>query len=220
MTDAHIGDSLDHRFSRHFDVREVGDERRALQQFIQDCFLQMHGARIEHFMPRLLSLRTEHGALLAAFGLRSAGSEPLFLESYLDQPIEQVLAKRFGMPVRREEIIEVGNLSAVHAGATRWLIIAVTMLLHREGYKWITFTGTNLVRNGLQRLGLVPYELGAAEIGRLPAAERGQWGNYYSQNPVVMTGQVAHGYQALSAHQGLFKLLGALVGSQPGCETA
>lgn len=43
-------------------------------------------------MPCLLSLEDRSGQLLGAVGLRSAGSGPLFLERYLQQPAEQVIA--------------------------------------------------------------------------------------------------------------------------------
>jgi hypothetical protein len=88
------------------------------------------------------------------------------------------------------------------------------MLLHREGYKWIAFTGTNVVRNGLFRLGLRPHELAVATLDRLPASEQDQWGNYYQQSPTVMTGEIARGHESLLAHEGLFNLLGSRAETQ------
>jgi hypothetical protein len=199
---------LGEQFSRAFDLADCSDDERAeVTGFIRQCFSQVHDASIEHFMPRLLRLRDRQGRLIAAFGLRSAAHSMLFLEHYLDAPVENILAARFGQSVRRDEIIEVGNLSAVHAGATRWLIVAVTMLLHREGYRWIAFTGTPVVRNGLHRLGLRPHEIAGAHLHRLPAEERGQWGNYYAQAPMVMAGEIARGYRALMADAQLLRIL-------------
>jgi hypothetical protein len=204
------GETIHSRFDQRFELCDDPiDQRPHVQDFIQRCFAASHSARIEHFMPRLLSLRARHGDLIAAFGLRAAGHGPLFLESYLDEPIEAVLHARFGRKVRREDIIEVGNLSAAHPAATRWLILAVIMLLQREGYQWIAFTATNIVRNGLFRLGLQPQELGAAALHRLPPHEQGRWGTYYQHSPVVMTGEVDRGYKSLLANEGILKLLGS-----------
>ncbi len=195
-------------FARRFEMREAdAADPGKLQQFIQQSFFAAHGARIEHFLPRLWGLHERGGGLVAAFGMRSAASGPLFLESYLDAPIETELGTRFGRDVRREDIIEVGNLSANHPGATRWLILAVNLLLHREGYRWIAFTATHLVRNALLRLDLRPVPLATAALDRLPAHEQAQWGNYYAQSPVVMTGELVHGYRSLLANADLQRRL-------------
>lgn len=198
------------RLAQVIDVREHGGEaREGIEAFIRDCFASAHGAQVGHFMPRLFSLRSKGGGPVAAFGLRAAGDTRLFLETYLDRPIEEVLQSRLGANVRRAEIVEVGNLSALYAGAARWLIVAVTAMLYREGYRWVVFTGTSALRNGFARLGLCPLDLGAAAAERLPAAERAQWGRYYEHAPRVMAGEIAGGYRSLLEQRGLTELLRA-----------
>ena len=205
----HPGARLQERLARLFDLREHDPATRATaQQFIHDCFAAAHGARICHYMPRLLSLYAGQ-EMVAAFGLRTAGSTRLFLETYLDHPIEAVLQERLGQDVRREEIIEVGNLSARYPGAARLLIVALTALLHEVGYRWVVFTGTAALRNGFQRLGLRPVELGLATLQHLPAHERADWGRYYEASPIVMAGDIAHGYRELLLDHALFQSLRA-----------
>lgn len=201
---------LNLRLTRIFQlVEHPEDERGEAEGFIGRCFSAMHGAHIRHFMPRLLSLRAQRGEMIAAFGLRAAAHAPLFLETYLERPIEEVLQARSGHAVRREDIVEVGNLSALYPGAARWLILAVTSLLHDEGFRWVTFTGTTALRNGFHRLGLRPIELGAAALTHLPEQERVAWGRYYDGMPTVMAGDIAHGYQSLLMRSDLSKLLRA-----------
>jgi hypothetical protein len=196
------------RLSHVFNVREHDrEERGEIEAFIRECFAAAHNSRIANFMPRLLSLRSRHGELIAAFGLRAALQKQLFLETYLDHPIEQVLQDRLGMDVRREEVIEVGNLSALYPGVARWLIVAITAMLHSEGYKWVVFTGTSTLRNGFHRLGLRPVELGEARLERLPVHERDNWGSYYDQAPTVMAGDIEHGYRSLLVQRDLAGLL-------------
>jgi hypothetical protein len=198
------------RLARLFDLREHGvSTRAAVENFIRDCFAQMHGARIQHFMPRLLSLHAGRGEVVAAFGLREAADSRLFLESYLDRPIEDVLKARLGRQVRREEIIEVGNLSARYPGAARWLIVALTALLHEAGYRWVVFTGTAALRNGFHKVGLRPIKLGAATLQHLPPSERADWGRYYESSPLVMAGDIAYGYHTLLLQHELFQTLRA-----------
>lgn len=211
QTQAHVpaGDDWQARLARLFDLREHTDATRpTAQQFIHDCFAAAHGAHIRHYMPRLFSLHAGH-EMVAAFGLREARAARLFLETYLERPIEAVLQQRLGHAVRRAEIIEVGNLSARYPGAARLLIVALTALLHEAGYRWVVFTGTTALCNGFQRLGLRPVELAPATLQHLPPSARADWGRYYEAGPVVMAGDIAHGYRALLLEHELFQSLRA-----------
>jgi len=213
-TDDYDTKVLNARLAQVLDVHEhENDERGEIESFIRQCFAAAHGANISHFMPRLLSLSTKGGDLIAAFGLRAASNSPLFLEAYLDQPIEGILQYRLGEIVHREEIIEVGNLSALYPGAARWLIVALTAKLHDEGYKWATFTGTSALRNGLSRLGLRPVDLGMATLEQLPISDRANWGSYYDNAPMVMAGDIDYGYRSLLQERNLTELLRAGINS-------
>jgi len=208
--DDHQVEALNIRLAQVFDLREhKTDECGEIESFIQQCFAAAHGAHVSKFMPRLFSLRAKRGDLIAAFGLRAASDSSLFLETYLKQPIESVLQKRLEHSVRRQDIIEVGNLSAIYPGAARWLIVALTALLHDEGYKWVVFTGTAALRNGFSRLGLRPVELGAATLEHLPPLDRPNWGSYYDNAPLVMVGDIAYGYNSLLMQRNLAELLRA-----------
>src|SRR5512138_982844 len=99
-------------------VEHVGADRASVEAFISQRFAESFGSRIEAFMPRLFSVRSRDGEIRGAFGLRSAHCK-LFLEQYLDAPIEQVIAARTGTPVGRRPIIEVGHFSGAFPGAVR-----------------------------------------------------------------------------------------------------
>ncbi len=202
--------ALTTRLAEILDLKEhSGDQRHTLEHFIRQCFASAHSARVTHFMPRLFSLGTKRGDLIAAFGLREAASSRLFLETYLERPIEQVLQGRLGQQVDRRDIIEVGNLSALYPGAARWLIVALTAMLHDESYKWVVFTGTAALRNGFARLGLKPIELASATREHLPEPERADWGQYYEHAPTVMAGSITYGYQSLLMQRNLSSVLRA-----------
>lgn len=177
--------------------------RHGLEQFIRDIFHSHYGARVRNCMPQLLELAAIDGRLLAALGLRPAGSETLFLETYLEQAVEHQLGAALaplGINVRREQIMEVGNLAASHAGGARWLIIALTAYLQGAGYDWVVFTALPGLRNSFRKLGLHMIPLGPARLERLPARQQSDWGRYYDGGPEVVAVNVHHTYGVLDRH--------------------
>ncbi len=185
--------------NRQFILKErKANERGRVENFIKECFFSAYGARICSFMPRLFKLTTRRGEVVAAFGIRSAQTGQLFLETYLDDPIERVIEDKTGVTPQRELIVEVGNLAAIYPGAVRWMIIALTMRLYEEGYEWVVFTGTTSLRNAFHKLGLRPVVIGPARADRLDADERARWGSYYDNQPMVMAGNIRYGFYAMS----------------------
>lgn len=176
----------------------TNDESRAgFEEFIAARFSRAFGARVKHFLPSLLGVRDRQSRLQAACGYGEAIAGDLFLEQYLDQPVEVALTAALGRPVPRSRIIEVGNLAAVSAGLARELIPLLARHLHRRGYQWVTFTATRELRNSFRRLGLEPLALGPADPAHLP--DRGaNWGSYYRHDPQVMAGRIALGLRARS----------------------
>lgn len=161
-------------------------ERAELEGFIQQMFSQVHGAAITHFMPKLLSLRDSENTLRAVCGLRHADNEALFLEHYLDAPIEEMLSAQVGHHVARDEILEIGNLAVLEPACIRSLLASVSVYLHGTDTKWAVFTGITTLRNTLRRLHMPVQMLGEAKLGRLPLADQTHWGTYYDQQPQIM----------------------------------
>lgn len=161
-------------------------ERPELEAFIQQMFHKVHGANITHFMPKLLSLRDSENTLRAVCGLRHAENEALFLEHYLDTPIEQVLSAQVGHHVARDEILEIGNLAVLEPACIRSLLASVSVYLHGTDTKWAVFTGITTLRNALRKLHMPVQTLGEATLTRLPQADQAHWGSYYDQQPHIM----------------------------------
>jgi len=173
-----------------------GARRAALEDFIRRRFAEHYQARVRHFMPCLLGLHSANGEVQGAVGLRSAQRRPLFLERYLDLPIEQAVSQRCGREVVRAEIVEVGNLAAFGNASARLLIVALTDLLVAQGFRWVVFTGTPALLNSFQRLALNPLPLGLADPARM-GEELPDWGSYYASRPQVMAGEILPGHQHL-----------------------
>ena len=170
--------------------------RRNTEAFIHQCFSKAYGADISHYMPILLCLK-DPSSPRAALGLRPATNDRLFLENYLDQPLEDILSGKTLQPVSRCEIIEVGNLAIAERGDARALVIAMAAFLLGSGYKWACFTIPPLLINSFRRLGLPLIELGPARIEMLPEEEQKSWGSYYAQKPRVMAGYLPEARQFL-----------------------
>jgi hypothetical protein len=177
----------------------VGTPHRAqAEAFIGDIFRRHYGAEVRSFAPNLMLLE-DSGRITAAAGWRCAGEDRLFLESYLDEPIEAAVARLAGQPVRREAIVEVGNLAADRAGGSVDVILNLARHLDRLGYEWVAFTATSELISIFSRLGLPPLALATADPERL-GTEAADWGSYYESRPIVVAGRIALALEMLKRH--------------------
>ena len=170
----------------------AGAARRETEAFIRQVFSEQHGATIESYMPVLWELRDRHGVLLAAAGSRGGCSGRLFLEHYLDAPIERILAERTGRRVARRAIVEVGHLASRGAGSAAALFRLLAPRLAAQRYLWTVFTATRAVRRVFEGLGIALLELADADPCRLGSAAA-HWGRYYQQSPRVVAGYIPTG---------------------------
>jgi len=191
-----------HQARRRLELVLLGEEaaQQAAMDFIRHRFKQTHRAQISHFMPQLFGLQSEDGALHGAAGCRPASAGALFLERYLDVPIEQAISERSGTQVARHQIVEVGNLAAQGLGTARALIVQLTSQLARQGFRWVTFTGTQELLNSFHRLGLAPQSLGLADPARMGPA-LADWGRYYDSQPQVVYGEILPAHRQLAEAQ-------------------
>ena len=167
-------------------------QRALLEDFVRQEFFAHFGARIKHFMPELLALHGADHAIRAVVGCRAAATEPLFLETYTRQPIEEVLAARNGFWVPRERIVEIGSLACRNAKAAIEIVRALVLHLLNAGFSWVVFTGADTVMNVFRYLELSPHPLCAADAHLLGDA-RHDWGTYYDHDPHVMAGRIQDG---------------------------
>lgn len=181
-------DLTEHPYSVHFSQPDA-DDRAEIERFISDIFFEAYGAKIKLFKPCLMSLRDQDNKLVAACGFRSASLEQLFLENYLDHPIEVLLSERIGASVRRDDIVEVGNFSVAEPGMARYLIAAINDHLYVTSNQWAVFTAVPVLRNVFIKLKMNPIILCDADKSRLSPEEQQEWGSYYEQKPQIMAVQ-------------------------------
>lgn len=167
-------------------------ERRRVEAMIRHTYARTYGGDIAITHPMLMSLRDADDRILAGVGFRPAGTAPLFLETYLDQPVESLIPDHTG----RSRIVEIGNLAAAEAGASYLLFMALAAYLHGRGFEKAVVTATRPLRRLFRHIGFDALELGRATPDRVgPAASA--WGSYYANDPRVICGNVAFGADCL-----------------------
>ena len=180
--------------------------RAEIEGFIGERFAAVHDAHITSFMTQLIALTDGHGVIKSAIGVRDASNTRLFLEHYLDVPVEKAIASqadKYQQQAVRKQIVEVGNLASVDRNASRRLFEFLALHLIQSGYQWIVFTGCTSLRHIFKRMQLELISLGNADQMRLPR-ELGSWGRYYDNSPQVMAGLLSGGLTlALKACTGM-----------------
>ena len=187
-------------------LADTPEQIMALQIYIQAAYSHEFDARIPHFLPCLLGLYRADGMLVGACGLKLADDESLYLEQYLEHPIEVAIETRLGVLARRDRIVEVGNLACSEPGNARLMFAALCRLLCDNALDYVVFTGTAKLRNSFRRLNLDLVELAPAQADRV-GEDASAWGAYYHCQPKVMAGDLGHGRQALAQGSLLLSLL-------------
>jgi hypothetical protein len=158
--------------------------RDALQAYIATCFARAYRAEVTEFAPLLLELRCA-GKINGVAGIRPADRSPLFLEHYLDDPVERVAATLTGQPIERREIVELGNLAALRPGACQLINIILAATLHDAGFRYAGLVSTAKLERILRRQHFSVQNVVAADPARLGRAAA-KWGGYYDSDPKVI----------------------------------
>lgn len=169
-----------------FEVDVDHTERAEVESFIADVFYQAYKANIKVFMPTLIALRDDHNQLMAAFGMREARNSALFLEQYLDEPIERLISNQQNQKILRSDITEIGNLAVANPRNSGVLIAHVIRHSINAGVHWCVATAHHTLQNGLIKGGVDVFPLQIADPTRLAPEEIVNWGSYYKKLPQVV----------------------------------
>lgn len=182
------------RCQRHdLSMYQADDPRRGeLEQFVHDVFASKHGAHVCSFMPTLLAMRNDRGAICSVAGFRCAADQGLFLERYLDVAIELAIGSATAAPVTRAQIVEVGNLAGVNCRSAMRLVLDLPRILLDHGHRWIVFTATDTLRGLLASYHAPLLDLAVASASRAQSTGD-DWGRYYESEPRVMAGYLPDG---------------------------
>ncbi len=170
----------------------------AVRTFVSDRFAEQHGAMpcMDYADWHVINVGSHQP--LAALAVRQAADEKLFLETYLEQPIEVVVSAAFGRQIARSAIVEIGCLAATPTSAMLRLWSEAAIRLS-DGHEIAVATLTRPLRTMFARVGLPFIELAEADPQHLHQEVRDRWGRYYEAQPVVCAGDILGGQAALAA---------------------
>jgi hypothetical protein len=174
--------------------------KKVVEAFVADRFRHHYQAEITHFLPYLISTKTNE-ALTAAMGFQPASSvNQLFLEQYLATSIESEISRLTNQTVDRNKIAEVGNLTSVHRGTSQLLFVLTIAILHEAGFEWSVFTAPKQVQHLLGRLNLITITVCEANPDKLIDGKQ-SWGSYYEDKPNVLIGNLTDAIALLKEHE-------------------
>lgn len=166
--------------------------RSAVEAFIRAVYALHYGANIQSWAPVLACL-TDGTDIVAAAGYRACERDPhnarLFLERYLDQPVEAAIRTASGTTVARDEVVEIGHFSSARSGGGRRLMVELGRHLAAQGFRWAVSTATQELRTIFTRMRITPVTLGAADP-RVLGDQAASWGTYYEHAPMVLAGEI------------------------------
>lgn len=166
----------------------------AIKDFVSNQYRRSFAAEAEPRYPVWRGAPSGAGDLGAALGHRCAADAPLFLEAYLDEPIEAAVSRAFSRQTTRDEIVEIGCLASTSAPALirLWKDSATDFA---DRYTFAVATLTQSLRTMFRRIGLRIIVLAPADPSRIEGSDR--WGSYYEDNPMVCAGLTRAGALSL-----------------------
>lgn len=173
-------------FAQRWILAEAGDARRAeLERFVTDVYAHAYHADLHEFPPLLAAITDSNDAPVGVIGARPAAAETLFLEQYLDAPVECFVSASLRMPVPRQRIAEVGSLASTTPGFGKALMSSLAAYLDGAGFDVVVFTATRQLRNSIRKWNATTFDFGPASGERL-GEDKARWGAYYDTDPHVL----------------------------------
>jgi hypothetical protein len=160
----------------------------AANALIQSEYRKHFKCELKSLAPTTVSLMAGND-LVAATGYRDASQESLYLEQYLDLPIEQLISNHTKQPVDRSQIVEIGGFALGSSEYVLPFMFQLAPMFDELGYQWATCTVTRTIKRYLDKLGVESIYFAKADPARVIGAED-SWGSYYDHQPVVLAGNI------------------------------
>jgi hypothetical protein len=164
--------------------------RALFEAYVEARFAVAFDARVRRHYPRLAGVVAADGSPRAVAGIRFAEAGPLFLERYLDAPIEAALTPLFPVGADRRRVAEIGSLASDGPAAALALFHRLAGWLRVEHNRVVAVaTATPCLERLLRGAGFDLIRLAEAAPARLGASQA-DWGGYYETRPAVFAGAI------------------------------
>lgn len=164
-------------------------DRQMIEDFIALAYEQEFDASIEVNYPILIGLCDSAGQIRAGVGMRMASCENLFLEQYLDLPVEITLGQNLPHQVERNVIVELGSFASTGLNMSLYLLAAAAAYLATRGYEFGLVTATDKMNRLFKMFDFHTQVICRAQKHDL-LDQAMNWGTYYSHNPRVIAGSI------------------------------
>ncbi len=155
-----------------------------VEDYIYRSFKKKYSANVKYSFPYVLTLNYKK-RICAAAGIRLAESGPLFLERYLQYPVEQETGMCFKTAVRRESIVELSNIISVWRGNNKLLLMLLIDLLHKVNREWLLLLSNREVEDALKKINFTTIRLSDISA-KILNGEKEQWGSYFNDNSRII----------------------------------
>lgn len=177
------------------------DEAMEVKLVISDVYHKYYKAEIMPDYPEFMAILDQHNQIICAVGFRSALNNDLFLEQYLDKPIEEYLSNIHQTTINRQEIVEIGSLASTQKDTAKFLFIALVAYLRKKNFKYPVLTGTKHLLRTFRYMGLSPIIIAEAKQEKL-LDKTINWGSYYTCNPQIVTGDLGSSFEIIKTFLG------------------
>ena len=106
------------------------------------------------------------------------------------------MAEKLTRKVRRQDIVEVGNLASLCRGAGQHLLTYLGAFLFHANKKWAVFTATAETRNLFYNMGAELHYLSSVSVEALKEHQN-DWGTYYDREPQLVALDLLDFYELL-----------------------
>lgn len=164
-------------------------DRQLIEDFITLAFEREFGASIEVNYPILIGLCDRAGRIRAGVGMRMASCEKLFLEQYLDMPVEITLGQNLLHQVERNVVVELGSFASTGLNMSLYLLGAAAAYLATRGFEFGLVTATDKMNRLFKMFDFHTQVICRAQKHDL-LNQAMNWGTYYSCDPKVIVGSI------------------------------
>jgi hypothetical protein len=148
-------------------------------EFVRFIFKLKYNADIVDFKTHFLLLRNNKHEIAALIGYANAVNNHLMIEDYLEGNVEAFTTEA------RDDIIEVGNLSAKENGLGLLINnLLIEHIIDNTQYKRAFLAGNAFVLRFLRSSTLLHNIIGDADKNKLKNPDA--WGTYYDLNPKLV----------------------------------